>query len=141
MTKKRLSILFIFIAVFAAIFALVFWPSQWTAAEATDSAGWKLTVHKVPLHKIDYMITCIVEFTMSPDLLDCYYQCALSRRGLTISSRTFVWDSYYSRNIRIEFIDTLTNGNRTAVIQFDDVMKVHCSWSNNQIVWTETANN
>ncbi|MHC4594998.1 MAG: hypothetical protein ACYS19_08645 [Planctomycetota bacterium] len=135
MTKKRLSILFICIAVFAAVFAAVFWPSQWTAAEATDSAGWKLTVHKVPFHKIDYMIMCILEFTMSPNSLDCYYQCVLSRRGRTVSSRTFNLDSYYSENIQIEFLDALPNSDRTAVIQFDEEIEVHCSWSWSQTVW------
>jgi hypothetical protein len=137
MTKKRLSILFICIAVFAAIFTPVFWPSQWTAAEATDSAGWKLTVHKIPYHKIDYMISCILEFTMSPYFLDCSRQCVLSRRGHTVSSRTFNWDSYYTENIQIEFMDALPNSNRTAVIQFDEEIEVHCSWSYDHTLWEE----
>jgi hypothetical protein len=139
MTKKRLSILFICITVFAAIFAAVFWPWQWTAAEATDSAGWKLTVHKVVSSKIDYMIYCIVEFTISPDSLDYYYKCTLSRRGRTVSSRTCWWPSYYPKNIQIEFPEALPDSNRTAVIQFDEEIEVHCSWSYEHTLWEEIA--
>ena len=88
MNKKRASILLVCIAVFVTIFAAMFWPRQWTVAEATDSAGWKLTIHKILYHKIDYMIYCILDFTMRPDM-DCYYQCEVSQRGHSISSRTF----------------------------------------------------
>ena len=141
MTKKRLSIFFICIAFLAGIVALVFLPWQWTAVEATDSAGWKLTVHQIPYHKLDYMISCIVDFSMSPDLMAYYYKCTLSRNGRTVSSRTFWWSSYYSRNIQIEFPEALPDSNRTAVIRFDDFIKVHCSWSYDHTLWEEIDTN
>lgn len=139
MNKKRASILFVCIAIFTAIFIAIFWPCQWTAVEATDPEGWKLTVHKVPNHKIDYMINCIVDFTMRPDM-DCYYQCELSELGHIVSSRTFWWPSYYSENIQIEFLSSSPDGKRTAVIKFDDTIKVHCSWSLNLTDWEAKLN-
>ncbi len=135
MTKKRFSKLYICIAVFVVILFLVFCPLQWTVAQATEPAGWQLIVRKIPFHKGDYLTYCILDFTLSPNA-DCYYKCTLSRRGSTVSSRTFAWPSYYPRNILVEFQDELPNGNRTAVIEFG-VELVRCSWSNDQTIWKE----
>ena len=133
MTKKRRSILIICVA---AIIVAVLLPWQWTVAESTDSAGWKLTVRKIPFHKLDYITCCILDLSISPVLHDYYYKCLLSRRGRTVSSRTFAWPSYHPRNIRIEFQSALPNGNRTAVIEFSEVI-VRCSWSHDQTIWKE----
>jgi len=132
--------LFICIAVLAAIFAAVFLPWQWTVAEATDSEGWKLTVHEVVWHKLDYVISCICDFSLSPRI-DYYYKCSLSRRGHSVSSRTFAWPSLYPQNIQIEFMDELSETKGTAVIQFHESVKVQCSWSHDYTVWEEIDTN
>jgi hypothetical protein len=137
MTKKRPLKLYIYIAAFVVILVFVFCPLQWTVAKATDSSGWKLTVRKIPYGKLGYIMNCILDFTTSPTLEEYYYKCTLSRRGRTVSSRTFTWPSYHPRNIRIAFLDTMPDNNRTVDIQFDTAFKVRCSWSHDQTVWKE----
>ena len=137
MTKKRRLILFVCILVLVAISAAVFLPWQWTVAEATDSEGWKLTVHKIPWHKMSYVIQCIVDFSLSPDLMDYRYKCSLSKSGRIVSTKTFAWPSLYPQNIQIEFMDELSETKGTAVIQFHESVKVQCSWSHDYTVWEE----
>jgi hypothetical protein len=95
-------------ALLIAIVALVVLPWQWKIAEATDGSEWKLTVHKIPYHKFDYLLHCIHDLSTSPSLVEYRFKCTLSWRGRSISSRTFWWPSCYPKNIKIVSRRTVT---------------------------------
>jgi hypothetical protein len=124
-------------ALLIAIVALVVLPWQWKIAEATDGSEWKLTVHKIPYHKFDYLLHCIHDLSTSPSLVEYRFKCTLSWRGRSISSRTFWWPSCYPKNIKIVSMNFPSDGNGKAVIRVDDFAEVHCLWSHDHTLWEE----
>ena len=112
----------------------------YTAASQENDNGYKIIVKKIPNDASLYMFDAILGLTFDP-LIDCTYSCELYRDGSLLSRKTYGWDSYYSKNISMEWLSKPDEKNTVkGRITFEGATTIEFTWSPDLASWENVGN-